>query len=328
MRRLSWILAPPVIVVAAMLFPQAPAMAVPMCFGQPATKVGTSAANTLNGTAGVDVIVGLGGNDTINGRGGNDLICGGDGADTVSGGTGNDQLGGGAGADTLSGNENDDDFYGGTGNDSMDGGSQTSGHNAYDELHYDGATAGITANLSTGTASGQGADTFTNMESLFGSSHNDHLTGNAATNYLNGAGGGDTLEGDAGDDVVTGGPGDDAMVGGSQGSGGDTANYLGSSSGVSADLLFESATGAATGTDWVSGFENLYGTAQSDVLFGDGAANTIFGFGGADEVHGDPGPDTLFVNDGDTNDSAFGDDGSDTCWADVGDALDSCESTP
>ncbi len=75
--------------------------ATPMCLGKPATKVGTDAANTINGGSGADVIVGLGGNDIINGKGGKDLICGGPGSDKLTGGPGVDKLAGGDGADTL-----------------------------------------------------------------------------------------------------------------------------------------------------------------------------------------------------------------------------------
>ncbi|HEY7562060.1 MAG TPA: M36 family metallopeptidase [Gaiellaceae bacterium] len=73
----------------------------PGCLGQPATRIGTNGANTINGTNGADVIVGLGGNDKINGRGGNDVICGGDGYDTLTGGKGVDKFDAGGGNDTL-----------------------------------------------------------------------------------------------------------------------------------------------------------------------------------------------------------------------------------
>jgi extracellular elastinolytic metalloproteinase len=73
----------------------------PTCFGRPATRRGSSAANRLVGTSGNDVIVGLGGNDRISGRGGHDFICGGDGNDTLTGGPGRDGLAGGNGNDTL-----------------------------------------------------------------------------------------------------------------------------------------------------------------------------------------------------------------------------------
>ena len=75
--------------------------ATPTCMGQPATKVGTDAANTINGGSGADVIVGLGGADKIDGRGGKDVICGGLGNDRLTGGTGLDKLDGGDGADLL-----------------------------------------------------------------------------------------------------------------------------------------------------------------------------------------------------------------------------------
>jgi extracellular elastinolytic metalloproteinase len=71
------------------------------CFGLPATRRGSSAANVLEGTIGNDVIVGLGGNDRIQGRGGRDLVCGGDGNDTLVGGLGRDGLSGENGNDTL-----------------------------------------------------------------------------------------------------------------------------------------------------------------------------------------------------------------------------------
>jgi hypothetical protein len=75
--------------------------ATPTCLGKPATKVGTGAANTINGGSGADVIVGLGGNDTIDGRGGKDIICGGAGNDRLTGGPALDRLDGGDGSDTL-----------------------------------------------------------------------------------------------------------------------------------------------------------------------------------------------------------------------------------
>jgi Tol biopolymer transport system component len=112
----------------------------PLCDGQPATIVGTAAADTLTGTPGRDVIAGLGGNDTIYGRGGDDLICAGSGADVISagagedrvqtgpghdrafGGDGLDQLFGSAGTDVLSGGAGNDKLWGGLGDDTLIGG--------------------------------------------------------------------------------------------------------------------------------------------------------------------------------------------------------------
>jgi len=62
---------------------------------------GTSAGDTLHGTAAAD---------TINGLGGGDRLYGEDGADTLDGGSGGDHLYGGLGADVLTGGANSDLF--------------------------------------------------------------------------------------------------------------------------------------------------------------------------------------------------------------------------
>lgn len=83
---------------------------------------GGAAAETLAGTAGRDLIVGLGGNDTISGGDAADLIAGGNGNDVIDGGVGFDTLLGGDGNDTLRGGSGNDRLLGGAGNDSLDGG--------------------------------------------------------------------------------------------------------------------------------------------------------------------------------------------------------------
>ena len=95
----------------------------PVCFGMPATIIGTAGNDVLRGTPGNDVIVGLAGHDVIDGRGGDDLICGGDGNDTLRGGTGNDKLSGGEDNDILWGGAGDDLLEGGPGRDRASGGS-------------------------------------------------------------------------------------------------------------------------------------------------------------------------------------------------------------
>jgi hypothetical protein len=83
---------------------------------------GPSAACTIEGTAGDDVLVGTAENDVICGLGGNDTLTGGAGDDVVSGGPGNDALRGGPGDDVLRGGAGDDQLRGGRGRDSLDGG--------------------------------------------------------------------------------------------------------------------------------------------------------------------------------------------------------------
>src|SRR4051794_26881352 len=110
-----------VLVVATLqLIGSSPAMAsTPLCFGHPATIVGTDGDDTLTGQGGVsDVIVGLGGNDHVSGGDfygddeipgdAPDFLCGGRGDDVVHGSPGDDHLNGGGGNDRVKGWNGDD----------------------------------------------------------------------------------------------------------------------------------------------------------------------------------------------------------------------------
>lgn len=63
--------------------------------------VGNGLGNTLNGTNGIDIILGGGGNDQLFGLGGSDLLDGGAGNDLLDGGAGSEIVYGGAGNDAL-----------------------------------------------------------------------------------------------------------------------------------------------------------------------------------------------------------------------------------
>jgi len=91
--------------------------AVPTCFGEAATIVGTPDPDVLVGTSGSDVIVGREGDDVIQGGGGNDFLCGGAGADSLVGSAGTDTLLGGLDDDVLNGGFGDDTLRGGRGTD-------------------------------------------------------------------------------------------------------------------------------------------------------------------------------------------------------------------
>jgi uncharacterized repeat protein (TIGR01451 family) len=80
---------------------------------------GTNASETLNGTAGDDIICGGNGRDTINGRGGNDVIFGQNGKDSLNGGEGNDSIIGGNGKDQITGGPGIDALRGGNGRDAL-----------------------------------------------------------------------------------------------------------------------------------------------------------------------------------------------------------------
>ncbi|WP_207477145.1 calcium-binding protein [Arenibaculum pallidiluteum] len=82
-----------------------------------ATKIGTSAADVINGTTDTDWLFGRGGGDLIHGgdgadalwgEGDGDVLWGDAGSDFLSGGTGNDQLGGGGVNNILHGEDGDD----------------------------------------------------------------------------------------------------------------------------------------------------------------------------------------------------------------------------
>jgi len=203
------------------------------------TITGDGSANIIEGGAGADTMVGGSGSDTasyehsdagvsvtvnaISGNTGghaagdslsgfehltgsafNDSLFGDLNNNILSGGAGDDLLLGGAGADTL---------YGGTGSDTAS---------------YQGSTAGVSVNLTSGATSGGHAagDTLSSIENLIGSSYNDSLYGDAANNVINGGLGSDTLYGYAGNDTLDvqtgrdsafGGDGDDLFLVDSQG---------------------------------------------------------------------------------------------------------------
>lgn len=209
---------------------------------------------------------------------------------------GNDILYGGAGGDTLDGGSDDDVLRGGAGTDMLIGGS------GIDTADYAAAAGGVTASLTTGLASNDGdgaTDSFSGIENLTGSAHDDNLTGNGANNLLAGGSGNDILEGLGGDDVLRGGAGVDVLNGGT---GIDTADYSQAAAGMRAQLN----TGASSndgdgGTDTLIGIENLTGSAFDDLLVGDAGGNVLRGGLGSDTLLGLGGNDVLWGGGGAPN---------------------------
>src|SRR5215204_2868401 len=84
---------------------------------------GTTKGDTLTGSAGNDLIYGLGGPDTIRGKAGDDYLAGGSGDDDIKGNNGNEvRILGGAGDDFLDGGAGMVQIAAGAGNDTVFGG--------------------------------------------------------------------------------------------------------------------------------------------------------------------------------------------------------------
>ncbi len=270
--------------------------------------VGSSASQTLNGTALDDTMQGLGAGDRLFGLGGNDILFGGEGSDLLTGGTGADILYGGDGIDSasyaeatgpviadlgfgyssgpdgadtfrgieglmgsafddrLTGDARDNFLRGLAGNDRLDGGG------GVDVAVYADAPSSVNVNLATGVVSGgSGADTLVNIEGVFGSTFTDVLVGDARDNLI---------QGDLGNDVLDG------------GAGFDTVRYSAATAGVTVNLATGTASGGQ-GNDTLTGFEAIYGSFFADTLIGDAGRNTLWGIDGDDRLAGGPGDDTL-----------------------------------
>ncbi len=89
------------------------------CDSAAPTIAGTRGDDILVGTPGPDVIAAYAGNDEVLGLAGNDLICTGRGDDTIRGGGGNDQIAGRRGNDLLSGGSGHNVITPGPGKDRM-----------------------------------------------------------------------------------------------------------------------------------------------------------------------------------------------------------------
>jgi Ca2+-binding RTX toxin-like protein len=205
--------------------------------------------------------------------------------DTLTGDAGSNSLFAGAGNDTVFGGDGDDVLYGQGGDDALDGGS------GEDFVSFVFSRFGVTANLTTGTATGEGSYTLANIEDIVGSRHDDTLTGDAGPNVFLPQLGNDAIDGSGGEDWVL------------------FSSPFYSSGPVTADLSSGSATG--DGTDTLTGIENLFGSRFDDALTGDVAPNKLSGGGGNDTLSGGDGDDTLTGGDG--TDSLDGGNGTDLC---------------
>jgi Ca2+-binding RTX toxin-like protein len=248
-------------------------------------------AGFTSATGGVNVDLGAG---RATGEGTDDLtningVFGSDHDDTIVGDDNTNFVFANAGNDNVQALGGIDLITPGAGDDTVDGGSTTGPDNFnLDIVYFTDATVGVTADLQAQTATGEGNDTITNFESVYGSDHDDTIVGDAASNILFGGLGDDDMDGGGGNAV-------------------DYAGYWFAAGPINASLQTNSATGE--GNDTLSNFEGLLGTIDfDDTLTGDNNANyldgdlgndTLDGLGGDDLFLGGGGDDTMIGGQGD-----------------------------
>ena len=170
--------------------------------------------------------------------------------------------------DTLIGGATNDRFRGMGGNDWIDGGAGS------DLADYTQAAGAVSVDLSIGRAQDGdgGTDTLISIEEVRGSNFND------------------TIIGSDGPERIRGNAGNDSLVGGG---GMDTLDLSAAPAGVGVSLFSGSAFDGQGGTDTVSGFEYVLGSAFGDNLIGSAGDDTLAGGAGNDVLNGRAGNDWL-----------------------------------
>ena len=175
------------------------------------------------------------------------------------------------------------------------------------------------------------------IENAYGNDGHDILIGNEAGNILGGRGGNDALFGGAGNDILFGGTGNDVLFGGSGadelfgGTGSDTADYSGSTAGITVFTSGRSGRNGDAQGDKLDSIENITGSDQQDqiILNADTAVNNTVNAGDGDDrirdrdggtniLNGENGDDNIFggvnddiINGGNDEDNLFGGAGDD-----------------
>jgi Ca2+-binding RTX toxin-like protein len=275
--------------------------------GQIASVTGDGGVNTLNVTGAVVNLSGVtfsgwtNGTDivNINGTAGVDNLLGSNQNDVITGGNGNDRLNGGVGADIMLGGANNDTYVVDNVGDQVFETTTTS--TAINAGGTDTVLTSITFNLST-TAGRSFIErlTLTGVGEING-------TGNALANLMIGNAGKNVLNGGLGNDIMVGGAGNDIYVVDAAGDrvfetttttsiinagGDDKVNSavtfsLDNSAGV---RFIERLT--LTGTNNTTGV----GNALANVLIGNSGNNTLYGGLGNDTLTGGAGNDTFVFN--------------------------------
>ncbi|MBC7953319.1 MAG: hypothetical protein H7Z12_16045 [Rhodospirillaceae bacterium] len=208
--------------------------------------LGTSEADTLNGTNNGDLILAGAGDDTLNGLQRGDVLFGNRGADAVNGNQGNDVLvwTNGDGSDTMDGGQGTDTVVveGGNAGETFSLGSggndaefQRTSQTAFQldiqrveslDLQSQGGNDRFTVDDLSGSAinqvhfrGGDGADILSGQNTSTpivaeGENGADRLSGGGGSDQLHGGNGNDILRGNAGNDWLVGGNGNDNLSGG------------------------------------------------------------------------------------------------------------------
>ena len=195
-----------------------------------------------------------------------------------------DTITGSTGSDSIVGGSSNNYFYATTGADTLNGG--VGGTNT---INFSNATAAVTVNLTTGTASGYGTDTLSNFTKIVGSSHGDTLTGSTGNDSITGGSGSDLFKATTGSDTYVGGGGT------------DTLSYTSLSGSVTLHLDTSSSTDFQSGVDSFSGFTTYVGTNHNDTIIGSTGNDSVLGGSGNNLFYASTGADTLNGGVGGTN---------------------------
>ncbi len=187
-------------------------------------------------------------------------LIGGDNGDSLTGGASNDLFDGGEGADTMNGND---------GSDTVD---------------FGRAFNGVYVDLQNGFAQGQGNDTLSSIENVWGSFYDDTIYGSDTGNLLIGNDGSDYI----------------------YGGGGPSPAPIAGATGVAA-LSFDSDF-----IDGGEGFDHLFGGDGNDLIYGGIDDDEVDGGNDDDNLFGDDGNDTIYGGQG--NDTGDGGRGSDSMY--------------
>ena len=194
----------------------------------------------LTGSAFADHLTGGPGGNIIDGGAGDDVIVGGCGNNTLLGGAGNDTITGGAGNDTIDGGFGDDVLNGGGGTNTVSYATEPFAGTGFavNGQYFSGVSISLALQGAAQDTRSEGVDTLSNFQNLTGSNYDDLIEGDGGNNVLDGGGGTNTV------------------------------SYAHAAAGVTVSLALPGQvqnTGGA-GTDTLSNFQGLIGSAFDDTL--------------------------------------------------------------